>query len=81
MTERVDRDTGLEPTGTETKCLSRLEPGVPIHILFPDPPRLTVGTRQSSYHGWVLQRPQYDASKHAICFVPVVLWKILSENE
>ena len=27
---------------TETKCLSRLEPGVPIHLHCPDPPHLTV---------------------------------------
>ena len=33
--QRAGRDT-------ETKCLSQLEPGVPIHLLCPNPPRLLV---------------------------------------
>ena len=44
----VDRDSGGESghgasarRDRETKCLSRLEPGVPIHLHSPDPPRLT----------------------------------------
>ena len=38
----VKRDIGLEPGETQTKCLSQLEPGVPIHLVFPNPPRLLV---------------------------------------
>ena len=34
--------TGLEPGETQTKCLSQLEPGVPIHLVFPNPPWLLV---------------------------------------
>ena len=44
----VDRDSGGEAghraqagRDTETKCLSRLKLGVPIHIHCPDPPHLT----------------------------------------
>ena len=46
----VNRDRGGElgyggraGRDTETKCLSQLEPGVPLHLHRPDPPRLTVG--------------------------------------
>ena len=45
----VDRDGGGESghraqagRDIETKCLSRLEPDVPIHLHCPNPPRLTV---------------------------------------
>ena len=38
----VNRDTGLEPGETQTKCLSRIEPGNPIDLHGPGPPRLTV---------------------------------------
>ena len=36
------RDTGLKPGETQTKCLSRLKPGVPIHHHCPNPPHLMV---------------------------------------
>jgi len=35
---------------TETKCRSRLEPGVPIHHHCPDPPRLTLIIYQFVFH-------------------------------
>ena len=45
----VDQDSGGElghgaraGRDTATKCLSRLEPGIPIHLHSPDPPRLMV---------------------------------------
>ena len=38
----VNRDRGLAPGETETKCLYRLKPGVPIHLHCPDPSRLTL---------------------------------------
>ena len=40
-TGEVKRDTGLKPGETQTKCLSRLKLGVPIHLHCPDPPHLT----------------------------------------
>ena len=46
---RVDRDRRGESghraqagRDTQTKNLSQLEPGVPIHLVFPNPPRLLV---------------------------------------
>ena len=39
-TEEVNRQRAGRDT--ETKCLSQLEPGVPIHLLCPNPPRLPV---------------------------------------
>ena len=41
-TAEVKQDAGLEPGATFCLCLSRLEPRVPIHLHFPDPPRLMV---------------------------------------
>jgi len=48
----VDRDRGGElghgardGRDTETKCLSRLEPGVPIHLLGLDPPWFNLSLR------------------------------------
>ena len=35
-------ESGFRPGETETKCHSRLEPGVPIHLRCPDQPQLTV---------------------------------------
>jgi hypothetical protein len=39
-TEEVNRQRAGRDT--KTKCLSQLEPGVPIHLLCPNPPRLLV---------------------------------------
>ena len=41
-TEEAYRDDGLEPGEKFCLRLSWLEPRVPIHLLYPDPPRLTV---------------------------------------
>ena len=41
-TDGVNRDTGLEQEETARKCLSRLKPGVLIHLVSPDPPQFTV---------------------------------------
>ena len=38
----MNRDAGLELRETFCLCLSRLKPRVPIHLHFPDPPRITV---------------------------------------
>ena len=49
LDDGVDRDSGGESGRRATAgrdilflCLSRLEPRVPVHLLCPDPPRLTV---------------------------------------
>ena len=68
----VNRDTGLEPGESETKCLSRLEPGVPIHLHCPDPPCLMVFSFGMIllWENWVLlvQKVDKGISNDKTCF-------------
>ena len=65
-------DTGAESRhgvragkDTETKCLSRLEPGVPINLQCPDPPRLTVQISTKKYRLKVTETVRANSGKES----------------
>ena len=58
----VNRDAGLEPGETFCLCLSRLDFRVPIYLLCPDPPRLTIFIKQilKPFHSTLLPLPRFS---------------------
>ena len=52
-TVKVNWETELEPGETETKCLSRLKPGVLIDLHCPSPPSLRICDSISHSVGWL----------------------------